>query len=47
MLPVEHDLNAIRPAAKIAVGQMTEVLADTLGWNFSLLRGGRLTGSRR
>jgi hypothetical protein len=35
-------LNAVWPSAKIAVGQMMEVLSDTLGWDCSLLRRDRL-----
>ena len=40
MPAVEHDLNAIRPSAKIAVGQMTEALPDALRRNCRLLRRG-------
>ena len=46
MPAVEHDLNAIRAPADIAVGEMTEVLSDALRRNCRFLRVG-LRGSRR
>ena len=47
MPPVEHDLNAIRLSAQITVGQMMEVLSDTLLRDCALLRSGRLAGTKR
>jgi hypothetical protein len=47
MPAVEHDLNAVRPSAKIAVGQMTETFPDALRRNCTLLRGARLSGTIR
>ena len=38
MLAVEHDLNAVRPSADIAVGEMTEALSDALRRNGAILR---------
>src|ERR1700691_6272737 len=46
MPAVEHDLNAIRPAAEVAVRQMLKTLSDTLWMNRGLLRRSRLPGTR-
>ena len=46
MTAIEHDLNAIRPSSDIAVGEMTEALADSLWRNGALLRA-RFLGQRR
>ena len=46
MPAVEHDLNAVRPSANIAVGQMTEALSDALRRNCTFLRA-RLPGTGR
>src|SRR5579862_9819671 len=35
---VQHDLNAVRPAANIAVGQMMETSPDALRRNYTFLR---------
>ena len=39
MPAIEHDLNAVRPAANIAIRQMTEMFPDALRRNRSLLGG--------
>ena len=47
MPPVEHDLNAVRPSADIAIGQMTEVLPDALRRNRTFLRAAHMPGPLR
>src|SRR4029077_14026268 len=47
MLAVQHHLNAVRPSAKVAVGQMTETFPHALRRNCILLRSARLSGTMR
>src|SRR5262249_44394232 len=41
MAPVQHDLHAVGTAADVAVGQMTDLMADPLRRDWSILRRAR------